>query len=388
MRKPIIILAVILFSLAGIAASFADGEDYESAEAMSSAQPSGVPYSYVLMEGTTGTLLYSDNGNAEFRAFHSAKLMTLLLVSEAIERGEIALDTVVTVSKHANSMQGSQIWLDTGEEIALSELIAAVTVGNANDACVALAEAVSKTEQDFVVLMNQKADELGMLKTYYADSTGLSEASVTTACDTATLASELSHYDFLNDYFTTWMTTVRGGKAELVSQNRLVRSYDGITGMKAYYHKECLNCLIASAKKNGLTMICVIFGEEDEFKHFSTAKEKMNIGFLAYTLYTPKRRDILPEPVSVKDGVKDSVTVSPGEIGSFIIRSGKVDSVEIKYEYFDDVKAPLNVGDVVGKAVFIIDDEEIYKVDLECSESVKKMNVFFAAAKLLKMMFS
>lgn len=388
MKKLSALFAVFLIIVVYAAAAFADGEDYsDTAEAMA-AQADSIPYSYVLMEGSTGTLLYSDNGNAEFRPFHSAKLMTLLLMCEAIDAGTMSLDDTVTVSKHANSQQGSQIWLDVGEKIKLSELVAAVTVGNANDACVAIAEAVAGTEESFVSLMNLRANELGMLKTFYADSTGVADGSATTACDTAVLASALSHYDFLNEYFTTWMTTVRGGKAELVSQNRLVRSYEGITGMKAYYHRDCLNCLVASAKRDGLTMICVIFGDPDEFERFSTAKQKMTVGFSAYTLYTPKRRDIFPEPVAVKDGVKGCVDSVAGQIGSFIVRSGRVDDIEIKYEYFEDVKAPVRVGDVVGRAIFMLDDEEIYKVDLEASEQVKKMNIFYAIGKLIKLMFS
>ena len=356
--------------------TFADGEDIPAnAEA-----DSVIPYSYVLMEGSTGTLLYADNGSAQFKASHSAKLMTLLLVCEAMDRGELSHDSIITVSKHANSMQGSQIWLDVGEKIPITELITAITVGNANDACVALAEAVGGTEEAFVDMMNKRADELGMSETYYADSTGISDDSRTSACDIAVLASALSKYDWLTPDFTTWMTTVRGGKAELVS-------FPGITGMKAYYHRDCVNCLIASAKRGELTMICVILGDPDEFERFKTAKEKMTIGFSAYSIYVPKRKDIFLEPAGVSGGAAQSVETEVRDLGRFIIRTGKDKDIKIKTEYDENIEAPIEAGQKVGRVVYTLDDTELYAVDIVAKSGVKKMNVFYALAKILKSIF-
>ncbi len=362
---------------------FADGEDIPA-----NAEPDFViPYSYVLMEGSTGTLLYADNGNARFKASHSAKLMTLLLVCEAMERGELSHDSIVTVSKHANSMPDPQIWLDVGEKIPLSELVTSITVGNANDACVALAEAVGGTEEAFVDMMNRRADELGMSDTFYADSTGISDESRTCACDIAVLASALSKYDWLTPDFTTWMTTVRGGKAELVSQNRLIRSFTGITGMKAYYNRDCGNCLAASAKRDGLTMICVILGDPDEFERFKTAKEKLTIGFSAYSIYVPKRKDIFLEPVNVGGGASQTVETEVRDLGRFIIRTGKDKDIEIKAEYDENIEAPIEAGQRVGRVVYSLDDAELYAVDIVAKSDVKKMNLFYAFAKLAKNIF-
>lgn len=340
-------------------------------------------YSYVLMEGNTASLLYSENGSASVPAYHSAKLMTLLLTVEAIERGELSFDTVVTASAHANSMQGAQIWLMPGEQISVDELVKAVTVGNANDACVVLAETVGKTEENFVGLMNKRADELGMIGTKYTDSTGISEKTVTTACDAAILASELTKYACLREYFTTWITSVRGGKTELASTNRLILSYDGAIGMKAYYSKAVGNCLIAAAERDGLIMICVIFGESDEFRRFTTAKEKMNTGFLAYTLYSPKATDIYTEPVSVKGGEQTEVGTELGELTKFVIRKSAEDKINISVEYSDSITAPLEKGDRVGRAIWSIDGEEIYSCAIVASENVKKLNIFLAVRRAL-----
>lgn len=348
------------------------------------ADESAPGYSYVLMEGGTRTLLYSDNGEAEFPAHHSAKLMTLLLTAEAIERGELSLDTVLKTSDHANSMQGAQIWLMPGEEITVDELISSITVGNANDASVVLAEALGHTEAGFVDMMNQKADSLGMSGTHYADCTGISRETVTTACDAALLASELSDHTFLRGYLTTWLTSVRGGRTELASTNRLILSYDGVIGMKAYFSEDTGNCVIAAAERNGLIMVCVIFGEQDEFERFSTAKEKMNTGFNAYSLCIPRRSDIYTEPVSVSGGEVTEVETELGDLSDFVIRKSAEDKLKITVEYFEDIKAPLKKGDAVGRAVYSADGEEIYSCKVTAKRSVRKMNIFLGILRAFR----
>lgn len=349
-----------------------------------SAEPPSPPYSYVLMEGGTATLLYAENGEQQVPAHHCAKLMTLLLTARAVEQGSLTLETKLKTSPHANSMQGAQIWLMAGEEIAVSELILAITVGNANDACVVLAEAVGGTEEKFTALMNAAAEQLGMVGTFYADCTGISPDSVTTACDAAILASELTKFDFLREPLTTWITSVRGGKTELVSTNRLILSYEGIIGTKAYYSDSLGNCVIAAAERDGLIIVCVIFGEEDEFKRFTTAKEKLNAGFSAYTLYTPRKKDIITEPVPVEDGVNTEVETRLGELTPFIIRKSLADKVEISVEYLSDIKAPLSEGDKVGRAVYTVDGEEVYSCAIVAGDGVKKMNFWTAMRKILR----
>ncbi len=340
-------------------------------------------YSYVLMEGTTAALLYSDNGNYSFPVGHSAKLMTVMLVAEGIEAGLLTVDTTVKVSQNANSMEGTQIWLRIGEEIPISDLILAVTAGNANDACVALAEAVAGDEQTFVKLMNDKCASLGMSDTYYADCTGLSDGSYTTASDTAIIASHLSRYQWLDDYFTQYISYVRGGQTQLVNTNRLIRTYDFCTGMKYYYSDKTGHCVIASARKDGLTMICVIMGEQDKDTLFKTAKEKLGIGFSAYTLYKPRATDVYCRPVSVSNGVKEIIDTRLGELSPFVVRKSKLEDIEVKTEYYDNISAPVMMGDIVGRIVYSVDDTDIYSVLIIAAEGTDRLTFISALKKIL-----
>ncbi len=328
-------------------------------------------------------MLYSDNGNMSIHPKHSTKLMTMLLVAEAIDRGVFSVESTIKVSGHANSQEGSQIWLRVGEEISASELIMSITAGNANDACVALAEAVAGSEDAFVSLMNQKAKELGMADTYYADCTGMSEGSYTTACDTGIVASHLSRYTWLDEYFKTYITYVRNGQTQIVNTNRMIRSYDPCVGMKYYSSDETGHCLVSSARNNGITMVCVIFGEQDKDLLFKTAKEKLGIGLSAYVMYKPKATDIYCTPVNVSKSVEGSVQTEVGEINSFVVRKSMIDDIKVRIEYFDYVTAPISKGEKVGRIVYSIDGEEIYSGSLVASHSAQKITFISALKKIL-----
>ncbi len=340
-------------------------------------------YSYVLMEGSTATLLYQENGSARVPAHHAAKLMTLLLAAEKIDSGEMSFDDILKTSAHANSMQGAQIWLMPGEEISVGEIIKSLSVGNANDACVVMAERLGGTEEDFVKIMNKKADALGMTGTKYFDSTGISSQTVTTACDTAILASELLKYPFLTPYFTTWVDSVRGGKTELASENRLILSYTGATGMKAYYKKEIGNCVIATAERNDMKLVCVIFGETDPDQRFKTAKEKLNAGFSAYTLFKPKLIDLYPEPVLVKGGEKTEVETEIYCPGEFVIRKSQADKLEAELTYGEPLKAPVKRGDEAGRVIYSVDGEELFSLKIVAKEDIKKMDILVGIRRIL-----
>ncbi len=330
--------------------------------------------SKVVYEAETGTVLSSENENEVMQAGHLAKLMTLLIVEETLENGDISLDTQITVSQYANSMQGSQVWLDVGEKISVDELIKSITIGNANDACVAIAEAVAKTEQDFAALMNEKAAALGMENTFYADCTGISADTKTTAYDTALLCAELSKHEDHFKYTTTWMDDVRGGKAQLVNLNRLVRTYKGIIGFKACYSDGGKNCLAAAAQRGDMTAVAVILGSPDEDSRFSWAKDAMNKAFAAYEIYVPEMSEGILDDVNVAFGEKSFAAVRCSDESKVLIPKGCADDVEVSYERIDNVTAPVKKGTVIGSVCFTLSGEEIYSADICLSEDVDRLS--------------
>lgn len=333
-----------------------------------------ITQSTIVFEAETGTVLSSENENEVMQAGHLAKLMTLLIVEETLENGDISLDTQISVSQYANSMQGSQVWLDVGEKISVEELIKSITVGNANDACVALAEAVAKTEQDFASLMNEKAASIGMKNTFYADCTGISADTKTTAYDTALLCAELSKHEDVFKYTTTWMDDVRGGKAQLVNLNRMVRTYKGIIGFKACYSEGCRNCLAAAAQRGNMTVVAVIIGSPDEDSRFSWAKDAMNKAFAAYEIYVPEMSEGILDDVNVSFGEKQFASVRCSDDSTVLIPKGCSDDVEVSFERVDNVTAPVKKGTVIGSVCFTLSGEEIYFADICLSEDVDRLS--------------
>lgn len=342
-----------------------------------------VRQSTVVYEAKTGTVISAEHEEDLFPIGHFAKLMTLLLVQEAAEAGDISYNDVVKVSGHANSMQGTQIWLDAGEEITVEELVKAITVGNANDACVALAETVADSEDEFVEKMNSKALALGMESTYFADCTGISDASVTTAIDVALLCAELSKHEQLYSYMTTWIDTVRSGKVQLVNLNRLVRTYKGAIGIKACYIEGAGNCLAAAASRDDMTLITVIIGSSDEDSRFDWAKEKMNMAFAAYEVYEPELSDGALQDISVIGGEKTFCKIDSTDKHSILIPSGSSGRVEIDYERVETVHAPITKGTIIGEASFTLNGEEIFSTELCAAENVDKLSYIEALRRLL-----
>lgn len=341
-------------------------------------------YSYVLMEAKTSTLLYSDNGTERIRPHHSAKLMVLYLLCCEIENDKIGLDDKIRATQNAFSEKGPSIWLSAGEEITVRELILSITVGNANDASVAIAEHISCTKADFVSLMNQTAEEIGMVNTRYYDVTGESYNGYTTAEDIVLLTSYLLKYDFLKDYFRTYITYIKNDKVQLVNTNRLIRSYDLSTGVKYYYGEDCKNVLISSAAKGDVEIICVIIGEEDKDQIYKTAKEKLSVGLSAYKLYKPKTSKVILKEVEVKKGSQSTVKAKLSLPDEIVIRKSYEDDIYFEIEFFDEIIAPVEVGDTIGYVVYKIDDETIYSLPILASEKVEKRTYIGSVIKLFK----
>ena len=257
-------------------------------DAVLDADDVSAPYA-ILVEPTTGTVIFEKNADERVAPASVTKIMSLLLIMEALERGEIQLDDQVACSEHASSMGGSQIWLEVGEVMSVDDLLKAVAVGSANDATVALAEFLAGSEDAFVRMMNERAAELGMTNTNYMNASGLDEDDhYTSARDTTIVAAELIKHPLIINYSTIWMDTLRDGETELVNTNRLVRFYQGITGLKTGTTDHAGCCLTATAERDGLALIASVFGSTTSSERFSAARTLLDFGYANYVILTPK----------------------------------------------------------------------------------------------------
>lgn len=335
------------------------------------------------VECTTGKVLFEKNSLEKREISHLAKLMTLLICADKLDSGEITLDDEVTVSAEANAMQGSQIWLDKGEKIRLEELLKSITVGNANDACAALSEYLGGSLDGFADMMNKRAKSLGMENTNFADCTGMSTETVSSAYDLALLSGEILKYDFLRDYLTCWTDTVRDGKAELVSLNRLIRTYSGITGMKCCASQSAGECGVFTAERNGMKIAVVILGCDTSENRDKNAKKLLDMCFDMFELYTPEITKDMLKKADVTNGEQQSVKVEFSNISPVIIPRGASGQVEIEFQREDTLTAPVKKGQKLGTLCCKMNGETLIKADLTAKSEVKKMNVTFGFFKLL-----
>lgn len=383
--KRLASMGVLLTFLASFSFSaFADGDE-ETVSTVGPLPVESISKAAILIEPTTGQIIFENNSNEKYQAAHLVKLMTLLLASEAIHSGKITLETMTITSAHANSMNGSEIWLETGEKISVYELILSITVGNANDGCVALAEAVEGTEEAFVIKMNQRAAELGMTNTNFINSTGLDcDGQYTTANDMALLCKELIKHEDLTQYLKTWMIDIRAGKTNLVSTNLLVRSYNGITGMKAAVSKAAGNCLVASANRDGLSFICVILGAPTTEQRFVEAKAMLNYGFSNYEIFQPEITKEQLKSIAVKGGEALSIDISSQDLSSLVIPIGNSKNIITKITLEKALKAPIKKGQVVGTIQFFNNDTILLQKNIVTNNDVKEMTFMIAFVKLIE----
>ena len=282
--------------------------------------------SAVLLEPYTGKVLYEQNGDEKLPPASITKVMSLLLVMEALDRKEFGLDTVVTASEHACSMGGSQIWLEPGEAMTVYDLLKATVIASANDACVALGELVAGSEEGFVALMNQRASELGMNSTTFKNCTGLdADGHLTTANDVAIMSGELIKHELIKDYSTVWMDSLRNGESELVNTNKLVRFYEGTTGLKTGTTSIAKYCLSATAQREGLSLVAVVLAGQTSQDRFEGAKKLLNYGFSNYS-FEEIKADLKEKTVPVLKGETDSVGIeAKGSVGFLCEKAKKGD---------------------------------------------------------------
>ena len=331
--------------------------------------------SAILMDAQSGRVLYEKNAH-EVRACASiTKVMTLLLVMEAIDSGKLSLDDTITTSAHAASMGGSDIWLEPGETMTADEMIKATIVASANDAAVALAEHISGSEEAFVQQMNSKAKELGMKETVFKNCNGLDEdGHVTSAYDVAVMSKELIKHKKILEYSCIWMDELRDGKTQLVNTNKLLKSYKGITGLKTGTTSQAGSCISATAERDGLSLIAVVLGSTSGKDRFSDAAKLLDHGFANYFMYLPEVPDEAVTELPVKNGMLDCVGTSAQINTSLLIEKGADKSIEPQVILPSELEAPVRKGAVVGQIIYKSGGKQIAEYPIAAAQDVNEIN--------------
>ena len=335
--------------------------------------------SAILMEVNTGKILYEMNADEQLPPASITKIMSLLLVMEAIDSGKMSVEDVISASEHACSMGGSQIWLEPGEAMTVDDLLKAAVIASANDATVALGEQIAGSEEGFVAIMNAKAAELGMTNTTFKNATGLdAEGHISSAHDVAIMSAELIKHDLIKNYSTVWMDTLRDGESELVNTNKLVRFYEGTTGLKTGTTSGAGYCLSATAERDGLELVAVIMSGDTSQDRFNGAKKLLDYGFAnyAYSDVAPELNDI--SEIQVKSGVQQKIKIQANDNFSILLKKSEVADVTQKVNLPQNVTAPIKQGDVLGTVDFYSGDKQIGSVDITAAENVNKMSFLTA----------
>ncbi|MCC8128442.1 MAG: D-alanyl-D-alanine carboxypeptidase [Clostridiales bacterium] len=325
----------------------------------------------VLMERETGTILYEENAHEALEPASVTKVMTMLLVTEAIDSGSISLEDTVTVSAYAASMGGSQVYLEEGEQMTVSEMLKAVAVASGNDAAVALAEHLRGSEEAFVAAMNQRAAELGMEDTHFCNCTGLpAEGHLTSAYDIALMSRALLSHEVIRDYTGIWMDTLRDGTFQLANTNKLIYYYDGATGLKTGFTQGAGFCISASARRDGMELIAVVLGAETSSDRFESAKTLLNYGFGGWTVTDVTDGVVLP-PVPVTLGEAELVQTTV-EGGRMLIAKSDAGRLTTELTLDETVEAPVNAGDLLGTLTISLDGQVIQELPVTAAESVER----------------
>lgn len=347
--------------------------------------------SAVLMEAATGTVLYEKDAHTPLPPASVTKIMTLLLVMEALDAGRIGWDDTVTASEAAAAKGGSQVYLEAGEQMSLQEMLKSVVVVSANDCATALAEHVAGSEAAFVELMNRRAQELGMENTHFVNCTGLddepdAETHLTTAYDIALMSRALLKHDEIRDYTTIWMDSVRNGEFGLANTNKLVRFYQGTTGLKTGYTSAAGHCLSASAERDGVEFIAVVLHCATSGERFQAAKQLLDYGFANYTLAQPDPETEIP-PVPVVLGTVEAIVPVPDNDDPVLIEKGQAAGITTRVEVADQVRAPVEAGQRLGTLTLQSDGAPLAAIPLVAPEAVPRRTWWEVTRSLLGSIF-
>ena len=346
--------------------------------------------SAILIDQDSGQILYEHNIHEKLRPASVTKIMSILLVMEALDSGQIQLTDKVPCSEKASSMGGSQIWLTTNETLTVDEMLKCMCVVSANDCTVAMAEFLCGSTESFVEKMNNRAKELGMNDTCFKNCHGIDEdGHVTSAYDISVMSRELliSHPS-IKKYTTIWMDSIRDGKSQLVNTNKLVRNYDGCTGLKTGSTTLAQYNLSASATRNGLNLIAVIMKAPTTALRFSEAKQLLDFGFNNYTSYQLSTENEIVKNISVSQGVEKNLNAICSSTNSIMLQKGTESKITHEINIPDTLPAPISKGEKIGEINYYIDGNLISSVEIISDKSIKKIGFVSMSTYLIKQWFS
>lgn len=370
MKKFLSVFLIFTLFLLSTFSSFADiyTEDEEVSKGVDITAESAI-----LMEANTGTILYSKNTEYFNSPASVTKIMTLLLVCEALDRGDFKLDDIVSISEYSSSMGGSQVFLEEGEKFSVEELIKCTVIASANDAAVALAELVSGSESAFVARMNERARELGLVKTSFENATGLDDDTVnhyTCVSDIAVMSRELIKYDIIKKYSSLWQDNIRNGEFTLTNTNRLVRYYDGCTGLKTGSTDKAGYCISVTASRGEMDLICVIMNAPSIKDRNNDAKSLLDFGFYGYGTY---KIDLSGLNLIEVDRGKEEYIKPTAESERIILPKSDISRVKAVYKLNDKVSAPIKKGDSLGSVEFYVGEKMVYECKVYAEREVEKI---------------
>lgn len=344
----------------------------------------------ILIDQTSGQVLYEHNSHEQLRPASVTKVMSILLIMEALDSGQINLNDKVPCSEKASSMGGSQVWLTTSETLTVNEMLKCICVVSANDCTVAMAEFLSGSTEAFVEKMNQRAKELGMNDTCFKNCHGIDEdGHVTSAYDIALMSRELlNNHPSITQYTTIWMDSIRDGKSELVNTNKLVRNYEGCTGLKTGSTSLALYNLSASATRDNLSLIAVIMKAPTTALRFSEAKVLLDYGFNNYSSSELAKKDELVKNITVEKGVENNINGIFADNKYCMVPKGQDSKISQEINIPDSVQAPINKGDKIGEVNYYYDNELLATVDVVSDKDVKKNSFVSMSGLLIKKWFS
>lgn len=343
--------------------------------------------SAIMIEASTGTILYEKNKDDKLPMASMTKMMTLLLIMEEIESGNLKWNEMITTSEHAASMGGSQIFLEVGEKMSVEDLVKGICIASGNDASVAMAERIGGTEEKFVSMMNKKAKELGLSNTHFENACGLdSDNHYSSANDMSIIAKELVKHKKILEFSGTYEDYLRKNTEKsfwLVNTNKLVRYYQGVDGLKTGYTKNAGYCITTTAERGNMRLITVVMGEPSSAIRNSETTAMLDYGFNTYEAKKIITKDNVISKQKVEFGKKDSVELTPMEDYK-VLKEKSSTNKNVTYKLFSNpIKAPVKIGDKVGKIKIIENNKTIQEIDVTVKENVNKMNIFKAYYKEL-----